>query len=143
MHPVKSLPSPTSQLRTNLHFETRLPADRHGPAEARRQLNGWLTATIGDPLADRVRLAASEVVSNAVRYGRVAPTGDLELVVDLSDRAVRVAVEQAGDAEAAAIVPPEDRGERGGFGLAIVQDVTDRWGVEPPGRVWFEVDRNP
>jgi hypothetical protein len=55
---------------------------------------------------------------------------------------VRVALEQPTSTADAAVVAPERRGI-GGFGLAIVEEMTDAWGVEagPPGSVWFRVER--
>ena len=125
-----------------MHHEAPIPVGADASSVARKQLNGWLNKTIGAKLADRVRLAASETVSNAVRHGDLSSGEIITLVVDLDDRTVRVAVEQGSGADAASVVPPSDRGEHGGFGLAIVESVSDRWGVETQGRVWFEVDRS-
>jgi anti-sigma regulatory factor (Ser/Thr protein kinase) len=114
-------------------------------AQARDELDRWLSATVGDEFAHRVGLAGSEVVSNVVRHAGLRPGSSVGLSVDVDHSSVRVSVEQASSAIGAAVVAPPDRGEDGGFGSAIVQDITDRWGVHdgPPGSVWFEIDRHP
>ena len=57
---------------------------------------------------------------------------------------VRIELEQDSSAAGAHLVLPEDRdADGGGFGLAIVDELASRWGVDesPPGVVWFEMPR--
>jgi anti-sigma regulatory factor (Ser/Thr protein kinase) len=125
-----------------VHFERSILATVAASAMTRQLLDGWLSAAVGEDRADTVRLAASELATNAVRHGRLPADATMQLLVDVEDAAVRVALEQPTSAAGAAVVAPDNRGA-GGFGLAIVESVTDAWGVEagPPGSVWFELDR--
>jgi anti-sigma regulatory factor (Ser/Thr protein kinase) len=125
-----------------VHFETPIAAAVEASAATRGLLDGWLSAAVGQDCAETVRLAASELATNAVRHGRLPADAKMRLLVDIDDRSVRVALEQPTSAADARVVAPENRGV-GGFGLAIVAGMSDAWGVEagPPGSVWFEVDR--
>ena len=98
-------------------------------------------------------LMVSEVVTNAVRHG-TGPGGELMLRVEMLRNTVHVELEEIGisgwppglpgsprrPAEAAAKKPPI-----GGWGLQLVQDLSDRWGVhEKPNRsVWFDLKLVP
>jgi len=123
---------------------TSLPASVSAPGIARSRLDGWLSAALSEGDAERVRLGVSELISNAVLHGEPSWPSTIDLAVDVGAEAVRVDVTQASSTGAAAVIAPEFRGDIGGFGLAIVEDVADRWGVEPgpPGSVWFEIDRH-
>jgi anti-sigma regulatory factor (Ser/Thr protein kinase) len=103
-------------------------------------LDGWLSSAVGNETAELVRLAASELATNVFRHGGLSAGSSMRLVVDVDDAGVQVEVEQASTARDAAMVAPRDR-LVSGFGLAIVDDVADRWGIEagPPGSVWFHV----
>jgi anti-sigma regulatory factor (Ser/Thr protein kinase) len=126
-----------------VHFESHIAGSVDASATTREVLDGWLSAAVGEDTANAVRLAASELATNAVRHGRLPPDTEMRLLVDVDDRTVRVALEQPTSATGAAVVAPEDR-RLGGFGLAIIDSMTDAWGVDagPPGSVWFEVDRS-
>jgi anti-sigma regulatory factor (Ser/Thr protein kinase) len=103
-------------------------------------LDGWLSDAIGDQAADTIRLATTELVSNAVRHGDLSQDDEILLVVDLGNEVVRVDVEQPTSVEAARVQPP-DADRDGGLGLMIVDAFSERWGVTEgtPGHVWFEV----
>ena len=126
-----------------MHHEASLPSANSSSSTARGHLDGWLTATIGEPTAENVRLAASELVANALRHGGMSAADVLLLSADVSQERVRVEVRQPSSASGSAVVDEAARGADGGYGLAIVERITDRWGTEdgPPGRVWFEIDR--
>jgi anti-sigma regulatory factor (Ser/Thr protein kinase) len=125
-----------------VHHEVSIPASRDAPRMAREVLDRWLSALVGQPTTAAVRLAASELVTNAVRHGRLAVGSALRLSVDVGERTVHVDVQQATATSDAEVVSDRPAGS-GGFGMAIVEDVADRWGVVDgtPGSVWFDVDR--
>lgn len=120
-----------------------LDADADAPTRARHAA----AAVLGHWPAERrdaILLVISELVTNAVRHGsadvhdRVGLTlrtrhGTLRVeVVDVRARGGAVEATTRGDGE-----------QRSGWGLPIVAELTDRWGVERgPGRtcVWCEVD---
>jgi anti-sigma regulatory factor (Ser/Thr protein kinase) len=88
-----------------------------------------------------LRLAVSEVVTNAVQHGS---TGDqtIDIALHISTDAIRVTVTQRE--------PVFDRPQRpaplpsaeGGYGLHLLEVLSNRWGVDasPPPKVWFELD---
>lgn len=106
------------------------------PALARRAV-GALDLAPG--LADDVRLLVSELVTNSVKYG-----GDGPIRLDaLAGRAgVRIEVADGGAPRRPRLAPVG--AERpGGWGLRLVEQLADRWGIEAaearPTYVWFEL----
>jgi two-component sensor histidine kinase len=118
-------------------YEFTFPANEKTPRLARRALDGQL-AYLGPEAESRMRLAMSEIVTNAIRHGHLAPGERVDLTVDLTDGGARVEVRQPTRAEAAIRSP---RGEEGGLGLQLVDELTESWGFDPgpPGVVWFEI----
>jgi two-component sensor histidine kinase len=119
-------------------FEFSFPATEKTPRLARRALDGQL-AYLGPDAEARMRLAMSEIVTNAVRHGHLDPDQRIVVTVDLRDAEARVEVRQPTRAEAPVENPPRE--DDGGFGLPLVEELVDAWGVEPgpPGVVWFEI----
>jgi anti-sigma regulatory factor (Ser/Thr protein kinase) len=86
-------------------------------------------------------LLVSELVTNSYRHsGASREAIGVELAVD-PDR-VHCEVIDEGDGFRAEPVPADRRGA-GGWGLYIIDCLSDRWGVfsGPPTRVWFEISR--
>lgn len=78
----------------------------------------------------------SELVTNAVQHA--AGGGDLELTVEVDDERLRVEVADPGGGFEPG---PPTTGDERGWGLFIVEQLSDRWGVVA-GRhtvVWFEI----
>jgi anti-sigma regulatory factor (Ser/Thr protein kinase) len=86
-----------------------------------------------------VVLLVSELVTNSVKYGS---EGALRLQISApAPKKVRVEVTNEGHS-----FEPKARNrpvtEAGGWGLHLVEELTDRWGVhEGSTHVWFEIDR--
>jgi anti-sigma regulatory factor (Ser/Thr protein kinase) len=132
-----------------------LPADESAAGTARRALDRAPSLPVD--VHDRFRLAVSEVVTNAVQHGVAEHGGgddEVGLVVRVSPTVVRVEVVDPGPGFD---YPPEERDDsrpepsepsradperESGWGLLLVEQTTDRWGVEPndPTTVWFEID---
>lgn len=126
--------------------ELILPADESAPLLARSALNDAIPPPVLNERADDARLAISELAANAVRHGKLRPGQDtIRLVIDADDDHVRIEVEQATAAVGVRVVEPrlQDTVRVGGFGLRLVEQMADEWGVEtgPPGHVWFEFRR--
>ena len=86
-----------------------------------------------------VTLLVSEVVTNCVVHAGLAPGQDVDLRLTHDGETVRVEVRDEGWGFAESLV----RSSRSnGFGLYLVEQLSDRWGVERGDRtcVWFEVD---
>jgi anti-sigma regulatory factor (Ser/Thr protein kinase) len=123
-------------------LELELGNGLEAAAEARRALDGF-----GGELPERrmrdVRLLVSELVTNAVRHAGLASGDPIRLAIDADDGALRVEVLDRGSGfEPRA--PAPDPARASGWGLFLVEQLADRWGMEgadPGTRIWFEVDR--
>jgi anti-sigma regulatory factor (Ser/Thr protein kinase) len=116
------------------HRTIRLPADTRAAQVARRELDPVIDRLSPDRRAD-VRLLATELVTNAFRHGRPPIT----LVIDESPDHLRVEVADAGGGRPRRTPEP---GADGGWGLLLVEETADRWGVaDGSTSVWFEIDR--
>ncbi len=115
-----------------------LPRGPVAPARARRAIRE-LAPQLGDELSADMRLLVSELVTNSVKYG--ADDGRVRLEVEATADRVRVEIVDEGDG----FVPKKRGGDPmvvGGWGLHIVEEIADRWGVfEGSTHVWFEIDR--
>jgi anti-sigma regulatory factor (Ser/Thr protein kinase) len=102
-----------------------------------------LDSNLDPSTAFDVRLLVSELVTNSVQHAPVTAEDSIRLNVDIRGEAVRVEVYDAG--------PGFDPGEPepdittdSGWGLFLVNQLADRWGVtkEAESCVWFEIDRS-
>jgi len=92
-----------------------------GRAWAVETLRAWSC----DAHLDAVRLATSELVGNGVRHART----ELELVLSLDAGELRVSVRDGAPGPISCGVPDVHAGS--GRGLALVERISDRWGVDP------------
>jgi anti-sigma regulatory factor (Ser/Thr protein kinase) len=136
--------NPFSQDVDAIEIRRELPVSPEAAALARQALDGWLSDLVGHETAQTVRVAASELIDNVVRHAALAETDVITLAGVATEDIVRIEIEQASSAASARIVPIEERGEDGGYGLQIVDALTSQWGIREgsPGAVWFEVDRD-
>lgn len=87
-----------------------------------------------------LRLLITELVTNGVVHGGLEPDERLRVRVQADGDVIRAEVVDGGkDGQIAA--RPLDPESPGGFGLHLVQMLTDRWGVHQNGVtcVWFEM----
>ena len=115
-----------------------IPRHTTAPSEARRAVEG-LSGSVADDVIPDIKLLISELITNSVKYGG---EGSLRLKVDVDGpRKLRAEVIDQG----AGFVPvARNRAatEVGGWGLHLVQSLSNRWGVhEGSTHVWFEIDR--
>jgi anti-sigma regulatory factor (Ser/Thr protein kinase) len=124
-------------------ISTLLPVRAEAPAMARRLLSEFIAEALPSEMREDAALLTSEVVTNSVRHaGRSADDG-IGMELTLSDDHLRVSVTDDGPGfEPELDVPPLER-DMGGFGLVLVDRISDRWGVirNRPNVVWFELDR--
>jgi anti-sigma regulatory factor (Ser/Thr protein kinase) len=112
--------------------------DPKAPAAARRAIDE-LTGRLDRDIVPDAKLLVSELITNSVKYGG---EGGISLQIDVrGPRRVRVEVIDQG----AGFVPVarnRPATEVGGWGLHLVQTLSDRWGVhEGSTHVWFEIER--
>jgi anti-sigma regulatory factor (Ser/Thr protein kinase) len=125
-----------------MRLERELAVSPEAAAHARRAIDGLGATGFPDGRLLDVRLLVSELVTNAVRHARIAPGDVIRLIVDIGGRALRVEVHDPGGG----FVPrqPEpDPARPSGWGLYLVDELADRWGVDSDEAtlVWFELDR--
>ncbi|MEU9469622.1 ATP-binding protein [Streptomyces avermitilis] len=127
-------------------FSVPLSATRRGARLARllaaEQLHGW-----GLPL-DPARLIVAELAANAALHGRV-PGRSFRLALSVTATGtlrIEVADIRGDDLPAPARVTAEAPAESG-YGLLLVEELADRWGVRcgpvPCKTVWAELDFAP
>jgi anti-sigma regulatory factor (Ser/Thr protein kinase) len=121
-----------------------IPGGPLAPARARHAVDELIETWTAD-FREKTMLLVSELVTNSVRHAATGPADAVGLVVSISAIDLRVEVLDGG--------PGFDRPVRldgeieggGGLGLRLVDQIADRWGVQPGQRtrVWFELDREP
>ena len=114
----------------------KIDAQPEGPAQARRIIAEELSARLSPRELDDVKLMVSELVTNGIVHGR--REGDMPVMLDLCVNGdIRCAVLDHGPGPAARA----DEAVRGGWGLRLVDQLSDRWGMQCSPRrteVWFE-----
>jgi anti-sigma regulatory factor (Ser/Thr protein kinase) len=115
-----------------------LACDRSAPAIVRTELSEVSDQTW--PLDD-VLLVASELVTNAVRHSGCHDTHTLEVIVRLRHGRLLISVHDPGISGAAAEPTEPKSTEPGGWGLRIIDELSEHWGAERPDgyRVWAEL----
>ena len=120
--------------------ELTLPAEPRAAAVARSHVRDL---PLDAETLEVVSLLVTELVTNAVRHGRVVDGSCIVVHLDLvEDDRVRVDVVNEGPS-----FEPEPRKRdvdtAGGMGLQLVEQLSESWGVEGNGRttVWLEVKR--
>jgi len=110
---------------------------RGAPAEARAQVGRWVRSLDVHPALHRdILLAVSELVTNALVHAGAVPSVSIGVAGDV----IRLEVRDPS------VQPPVQRaagGADGGFGLRLVDAVSDSWGYDPVegGKVvWAQFD---
>jgi anti-sigma regulatory factor (Ser/Thr protein kinase) len=90
-----------------------------------------------------VRLLVSELVTNSVRHAGLKAGDRIRLIVRMHEAVLRVEVDDPGTGFE--LRPPQpDPARASGWGLYLVDELSDRWGMERGGhggtRIWFELD---
>ncbi len=115
-----------------------VPCDPYAPVIVRNALaevhdGGWSL--------DDGRLVASELVSNAVRHSGCADEHRLQVEVSRREGRLLISVHDPGLSGQPALPAADDRSMAGGWGLRIIEEVSEAWGAERPDgyRVWAEL----
>jgi anti-sigma regulatory factor (Ser/Thr protein kinase) len=92
--------------------------------------------------SETLKLLISELVTNSILHAGLRPLDTIWVAIS-TDPVLRVEVADHGPGfERDDVWRARRRGH--GWGLALVDQMTSRWGVErgSPTRVWFELDRD-
>ena len=124
-----------------MRYELGLSPDPDSAARARRAVEE-VSAQLPARRLEDAKLLVSELVTNAIRHAGLAAGEVITLVVTAYDRALRIEVCDPGAGFEVA-EPNPDPARPSGWGLYLVRELADRWGVERNHitRVWFELDR--
>ncbi len=122
------------------HLHMKLKPGAEAVGEGRHALDP-LDGAIDQEQLDTLRLLVTELVTNSVRHAGAAAW--IALDVDLYANAVRVAVSDRGEGFEPPETPVPHLDRPGGWGLCLVDRLSDRWGVATGEMtsVWFEMDR--
>jgi anti-sigma regulatory factor (Ser/Thr protein kinase) len=117
-------------------YSLELPRTLEAPAQARDALM-QLEPSLPDHVLPDMTLLVSELITNSVKYGGDGP---VRLEITHDDQAIRTEIVDQG----VGFTPKERDGDLsrvGGWGLHLVEELTDRWGTfEGSTHVWFEID---
>ena len=120
-------------------LELYLPADESAIVQARRAVE-QIDALAAYPDARfAVRVLVSELFSNGVKYG--GRGGRIRLELEVRDDCVHVEIGDRGHGFDPETVTMPNEDATSGRGLALLDRLAERWGVERGGenRVWFEL----
>ncbi|HTT28990.1 MAG TPA: ATP-binding protein [Solirubrobacteraceae bacterium] len=118
----------------------KIEAQSEGPAKARRIIAEELSTLLSPSELDDMKLLVSELVTNGIVHGRNEE--DIPVMLDLCiNGSIRCAVKDEGSGFFAGFAKGRDDARRGGWGLRLVEQLSDRWGMQCSPRrteVWFE-----
>jgi serine phosphatase RsbU (regulator of sigma subunit)/anti-sigma regulatory factor (Ser/Thr protein kinase) len=133
---------PPAAVTPEREIRVRLPGDVDAIPLARRAI-AELEPGLERALSANLRLLVSELVTNSIRYADAPATAAVELHGAVFRDRVRVEVTDDGPGfEPRPRTPDAD--SRSGWGLYLVDQLADRWGVagSEGGGAWFEIDRS-
>jgi anti-sigma regulatory factor (Ser/Thr protein kinase) len=125
------------------HWTQRFAGGPQAVRHARRCVREHLTDQLPERQLDDVELLVSELATNSIRHGGCGEGVELSMEGDVSDECVRLLLCDHGEGFEAA--DPEPRADgRGGYGLVLLDKLSDRWGTQRNGGfcVWFEMKRS-
>jgi len=124
-------------------FLISLPADALSATRARTEVTRRLSARITNGALEDVRLLLTELITNALRHANLHPGDEISVRAELVEGTVRIEVSDPGNNGPVEVRKPGARG--GGYGLFLVDRLTDRWGVDRDDgtTVWAELSAGP
>ncbi len=122
-----------------MEVSRRLGLSTAAPAIARDAV--WvLEPIVPRHLAHTAALVVSELVTNSVRHSGMQPGDPILIRISANRDVVRVEVIDEGRGFRPSVREPRADAE-GGWGLYLVDQLADRWGVRDDGRVvWAELE---
>ena len=122
-------------------IDLRLAPEPEVVTTARHALDQLANLMPPEKLED-VRLVVSELVTNSILHAGLSTEDQISLTVKVSAGSVRGRVCDPGSGFEVPSEPSPRSDMSGGWGLPIVETISDRWGVERNRHtcVWFEID---
>jgi len=120
-----------------------LPASASSATRARSEVTRRLAHRLTVGALEDVRLLLTELITNALRHSDMVLGDEIGVRAELTDGTVRIEVHDPGRDGAVEVRRPGVRG--GGYGLILVDRLTDQWGVEREDgtTVWAELSARP
>ena len=111
---------------------------------ARRAVREELSDALPQRRLADVELLVSELATNSVRHAGCGEEDELSLEAAVEPDRVRVRMFDAGRGFEEHRPDPPQSGAASGYGLVLLDHLSDRWGVQRGERfsVWFEVQRD-
>jgi anti-sigma regulatory factor (Ser/Thr protein kinase) len=121
-------------------FEHSVSSGPRAAVEARRYVRDRLATTLNASQLADCELMTSELVTNAVQHAQIDAGAFIGLDIGVEPATVHVSVVDSGEGFHAREAFPD---VAGGWGLVLVERMSDRWGISAgtPHSVWFEIDR--
>lgn len=123
-------------------IEVHLTLDVQAPEAARKAAADCLRGRVTASMLDNARLLVTELVTNSLRRSGASACEGVVVRVELTRGVVYLEVEDPGRGGK---IAPRSPVETGGFGLNLMQTLSERWGIEraPSGRtrVWVQLTR--
>src|SRR3954466_13723297 len=118
-------------------FSFQFPPAEDAPAQARAALEVF-DQILSPAVLEDLQLVVSELVTNSVKFG---PKRPITLALSIGgDGVVSGEVIDQGDGEQAKVEMSPEPTVDGGWGLHLVDQVAQRWGVDDGStHVWFEI----
>jgi anti-sigma regulatory factor (Ser/Thr protein kinase) len=121
-----------------------LPAVPESIPLSREVLDG-LRGELDESVLDDLRLIVSELVTNSIRHAGLRTGDPIDLEVTVDGTMIRLELRDRGPGFAAPATPSNPFRESG-WGLFLVSQLADRWGVSTESgvtTVWIEIHRKP
>jgi anti-sigma regulatory factor (Ser/Thr protein kinase) len=118
--------------------------DLDAPAAARRALDGF-RGQLEEDVIERSALVATEVVTNSVMHAGLTAAQPIDLNIQGLPGCLRIEITDEGTAGFDPVATLPHPGQNSGRGFWMVDQLTDRWGVDftRSTRVWCEFDLDP
>ena len=120
-----------------------LPAAPASATTARCEVTRRLSPKVAVRALEDVRLLLTELVTNALRHSKASAGDEIGVKAEVRDGTVRLEVSDPGND--GPVTPREPGSNGGGYGLFLVERLTDQWGVDSRDRttVWAELSAGP
>jgi serine/threonine-protein kinase RsbW len=143
LHASRSAAGAAGRLADGELVEAVVALDARAPGAARNLVVQCLERRVVASALDSAQLVVSELVTNSLRHAG-ATMDEVVVTVELMPDCFRVGVQDSGSHAVIAAQPP-DLETGGGFGLNLVQMLSERWGVERLAaggtQVWAQLPR--